>query len=205
MADKKKTVSVAELDRVIKEQLEGSVVAVNGVKWLGLTIEVKNFIGLNEVVQLAEEVAGNSFLADGEGFIPEVTEFCFRKAVIEHYTNIRLPQNAGKIYDIVFGTDLYHVIREHIDEDQLVDLRSAVDEKIDHRRDMQLSTERARLNELIAQFNAIGENIEKLFGGVSGDDVRELVNAIGKSGIDEEKLMQQYLDRKYGAEGAKEE
>lgn len=204
MAEKKNTVSVRMIDKALKEVCGGVDRNTTEIEWLGLKIDVKGVAGLADVIQIASEVASGCFLDDGR-YVPEVKEFLFRKAVIEHYTNVRLPQDAEKQYDLLIGTDLIMNVMGAISEEQINDLRDAIDDKIGYLCDENISTERSRLNRLIELFNSIGENVEKIFGGVTGEDMNEMVKAIGKSGVDEEKLMKQFLDRKYGHEDKQEE
>lgn len=200
MAKKKEMVSVSKIDEVVKEQYHGTVFGTLEADWHGLKFEIQFPPSLSDMIQIASEVSDGCFLDDGR-FVPEIKEFLLRKAITEHFTNVRLPQNAEKQYELLMCTDFFDQIEEVYDEDQIDAMMEPIDEKIDHIRDLQLSTERAKLNELILQFTSIGENIEKLFGGVTNADLKELVGAISKSGVDEEKLMAQYLDRKYGKDG----
>lgn len=203
MAKKEEKVSVSKIDDIIKEQYNGSVTGEVDVDWYGLTIKVKFPPTLSDTIQIADDVASGCFL-DDDRYVPEIKEFLFRRAIVERCTNLRLPQNIEKQYELLMGTDLFDALGEVYDDDQLDAMMEPIDDKIDHMRDMQLATERARLNELIAQFKQIGENIESLFGGVTNDDLRGLIGAIGKSGVDEEKLMSQYLEQRYGKEKEEE-
>lgn len=104
----------------------------NGVKTFdfnGQTIEVKQYLPLDEKTQLFERVINNS--ADDKGYynITKVN-FWLKLDVLFSYTNIgftdKQKEDLFKLYDLVEGSGLMKLIMQHMDPDELRDITETI-------------------------------------------------------------------------------
>lgn len=102
----------------------GARTGVAQIPWNGYTLLVRPYIGAEEMADFAEGVAAMVF---SEPRCPEAfADYYFRCAVIAYYTNIMLPQEEEKRFEIVYGTGLYEELKEVICGGQLAALEGAV-------------------------------------------------------------------------------
>lgn len=191
MANKVKRISVNSLEKCIERKPE----TVN-VEWNGLDIVVKKRLSFEEMIAFVDGVAKSCFAADTNDFIPGVKDFVISCFVIEMYSNLTLPQNVSKKYEIISSCDVVDVILENVDREQFDNITGAINEKIRYLISVNLSQATVKINELLYSFGDIESKVGELFGKISSDDVQTLVSAISDGKIDEGKLMQAYLENK---------
>lgn len=95
----------------------------------GQTIEVKQYLPLDEKTQMFERIINNS--ADDKGFynITKVN-FWLKLDVLFSYTNIsftdKQKEDLFKLYDLVEGSGLMKLILSHMDPDELKDITDTI-------------------------------------------------------------------------------
>ena len=189
MAQKKTNkVSVATIEKVMKERFAGEPKTFD---WYGVEIEHKENIPMEYAVTFVNNVVDTCFDKDGN-YIPEFKDFLIRSFTVQMYSNVRLPQDLKKQYDILYNSDLYNVLIQHVDIVQYDTLLMAIDEKLEYRRNADVMTMRMTLNNLIAQFQNFGEQLNQ----VEIEDVKNIAEAINGVDLDEEKFVDAILNRK---------
>lgn len=109
-----------ELTWVTQEDLAAAVKPDTGlaeIVWHGLKVIVRHMIGLSEMQNLVDIVWHQC--RDEEGLHAELMDFQMRCAVITFYTNVNLPDTAEEQYEMLYGTDLYEAVTQHISQPQL--------------------------------------------------------------------------------------
>lgn len=193
MAQKKTNkVSVATIEKVMKERFTEEPKTFD---WYGVEIEYKENIPMEYAVTFVNNVVDTCFDKDGN-YIPEFKVFLIRSFTVQMYSNVRLPQDLKKQYDILYNSDLYNVLIQHVDIVQYDTLLMAIDEKLEYRRNADVMTMRMTLNNLIAQF----QNFEEQLNQVEIEDVRNIAEAINGVDLDEEKFVDAILNRKPDSE-----
>ena len=193
MAQKKTNkVSVATIEKVMKERFAGEPKTFD---WYGVEIEHKENIPMEYAVTFVNNVVDTCFDKDGN-YIPEFKDFLIRSFTVQMYSNVRLPQDLKKQYDILYNSDLYNVLIQHVDIVQYDTLLMAIDEKLEYRRNADVMTMRMTLNNLIAQFQNFGEQLNQ----VEIEDVKNIAEAINGVDLDEEKFVDAILNRKPDSE-----
>lgn len=193
MAQKKTNkVSVATIEKVMKERFAGESKTFD---WYGVEIEHKENIPMEYAVTFVNNVVDTCFDKDGN-YIPEFKDFLIRSFTVQMYSNVRLPQDLKKQYDILYNSDLYNVLIQHVDIVQYDTLLMAIDEKLEYRRNADVMTMRMTLNNLIAQFQNFGEQLNQ----VEIEDVKNIAEAINGVDLDEDKFVDAILNRKPDSE-----
>ena len=181
MAQKNK-VSVATIEQVMKEQFGNDV---KKVEWCGVEIEYKEVLTMVEMKAFVDGVVDASFDNDGD-YMPEFTDWLIRTNMIQLYTNVRMPQNIEKQYDILYRTDLYEQIAGLVDQRQYAKIMNAIEQKLEYRRNSDVTAMRVQLSGLIQQFESMGQDLMQF----TPEDVENLEGALEKmkeAGMDQPK------------------
>ena len=171
MAQKNK-VSVATIEQVMKEQFSN---AVKTVEWCGVEIEYKEILTMVEMKAFVDGVVDASFDNDGD-YMPEFTDWLIRTNMIQLYTNVRMPQNIEKQYDILYRTDLYEQIAGLVDQRQYAKIMEAIEDKLAYRRNSDVTAMRVQLSGLIQQFESMGQDLMQF----TPEEVQNLEEAVEK-------------------------
>lgn len=102
--------------------------------WNDQTIEVKQYLPINEVIELVSTVINLSHDMDSNFSNPIKVELYTTLNVLFNYTNINFTEkqkeDAFKLYDLVIGSGLYQEIINLIPEDEYKRLNKAIKEGI---------------------------------------------------------------------------
>lgn len=199
MSNKKSgTTSIRALEKAVHDDLN----AVHKIEWRGMEIEIREGISLQEVTILVEGVVRACFDED-DNYRPEVQPFVLKDLTIGVFTNIALPSDSNKRYAIIRDTDLFQTVVEYINEEQFYCIKDAIDERIQYRCQMNISTLSSQVNEVVSTLSDLSKQIESMFSGVTSEDLQRLVGAMSNGEIDATKLMSAYLEEKYGPDDTK--
>lgn len=184
---KKNRISVGAWERIAKDMDKETVVTVD---WHGEQLEIKRRLTLEEVILLTDKVLSDCFVNDV--FHAEVKDFAFNRAAVLLYTNLSLPVNPEKQYELILRTDIMDQIMNHVDPYQYGALQIGIDNRID----ALLDTNAEVVNRQLAKISAALDEAGKLFDGVSSDDMQKLVGAMSGMELDPEALMKAYMVEK---------
>ena len=182
--------------RKLEEAAEGQLNQVSTLEWNGIEIEVRRNIGMGDACAFVDFMRKACFSDDGE-YLPEAKEPAFRALVVRLYTNITMPSNAAKQYDILMHTDLVPQIVSRIDGAQLGLIIQAIDEKIEYACKSNIDFVKKQMTDASKAIETLLSDVSSVFSGVSQDDIAKLASAMANGGLDEQKLMQAYLEQKY--------
>lgn len=191
MANKMKRISINALEKAVKEN---TTFKTENVSWNGLEFQVKNQLDLTEMRVFVSSVARACFSAANASYNPEMKDFAIRSIVIELYTNLNLPSNLDRLYNILYGSDLVFAVYEHIDRRQFDVMMHAIDERIDALVDANISTVNRQIDLLQNAMSELGEKFTDMFDGVEAGDIHKLLGAVAANGgFDEEKVVNAVL------------
>jgi len=189
MAKKENKVSISKMDEAIKAACDDQSAKVT---FSGITIEVKNRIGIEDALAFVRDVVDSSFLEDGT-YVPEMTDFAERIALLTYFTNVTIPQGIEKQYEMAYALPILYLITPKIDEDQYFDLGRAIERKIEMRCDTDVMAVRKNIETLFNALESIEKKIETIFSDVSASDVAAIADAMKGSTVSEEKIVNAYL------------
>lgn len=189
-----KKVSIGDFERVVKDNFS-CLNTSREADWHGVTIVITPTLSIVDMMEFVASVVESCFSDDGD-YLPEIRSFAMGKNVLERYANFRMPANAQKCYDLIYRSDAVEFVTEFVNERQLADIESAIDEKINYRLDTMADHVRARLEEFAGAMANLEEQTKHVFDGLSEEDMKKLVGAIEQGGMSEEKLVAAYLDQK---------
>lgn len=191
MANKVKRISVNALEKCIERKPE-----TVDIEWNGLDITVKTRLSFEEMMEFVDGVAESCFATDTKAFIPVAKDFVIGCLVIEMYSNLTLPQNVNKKYEIINGCDVVDAILENVDKAQFDAIIKSINEKIRYFIETNVAQATVKINDLLYSFGDIESKVGELFGKVTPDDIQAIVSSLSDGKIDEGKLMEAYLESK---------
>lgn len=192
MANKVKKISVNALEKAIK----AAYVPTATEEWNGLNIVIKKKLNLAETMIFIDSVVSSCIIGENGDYAPEIKSYAVRSLVIALYTNIRLPSNEDKIYDVLYGNGLWELVMANIDKNQFDDIMKAIDSKIEYLSYSNAAAITQQAEDLYSTIEELSQKIATLFDGVESDDVKNIVSSFANGGIDEEKLIKAYLGNK---------
>jgi len=181
---KKNRISVGAWERIAKDMSKEETTVVD---WHGEQLEIRRYLTLGEMINLVDKVIEDCFV--GDRFVPAVQEFAFQRAAILVYTNLSLPVNPEKQYDLILRTDIWEQLIRNTDPYQ----RGSVQTAIDRRIEMLLDTNAETVNRQLAKISSALDEAGSMFDGVEPDDLKKLADAVTGLELDPEKLMQAYM------------
>ena len=161
MAKKEKKVPVSKLTGTINK--ETATIPLDGAE--GVDIVVQKTISLQEMMQFVVDVVASCVDEAAGTYRPEVLPFAIKAHVLESYTNLALPADAKKQYDLVYNTKVVEQVVEQIDPVQYYEILDAVSSRVAYatRKMGNLATE--KVNELLVRMEAFADNAEQMFAG----------------------------------------
>ena len=190
--NKTKKISINEFENAVNEGYEEYITA----EWRGLPIVIKQTLSLSEMIAFVDGVASACFGQEDMAYVPAAEDFAIRTAIIELYTNIRLPTNIHKKYDLLYRSDIVDFICNNVNRSQYEAIMRATHTKIDHISDSNVAAANKQFENLFATFENLQTQMEDMLEGVDEEDIKKLVGAIGNGKIDEDKIVKAYIDNK---------
>ena len=195
-AKKSAKVSVKEWEKATKDNFPASVTE----QWFGIPITIRYTISLGEMLEFVDGVVASCF-DDERGYIPEIWDFAFYNNILDYYTNITLPQDIGKKYELIYGSNIIEFVKEHISEQQWFDIENSICSKVRYIKESNIKGIEKEAVRLLDAFEELQKLAGNMFEGVGENDVRNLVQALSEHGtLDEEKIVKAILDNKSEAE-----
>lgn len=192
MAKNNNRISVNAFEKAVGENYNKAEI----VEWNGLEVEIRKNLTLGEILLFARCVTEACFDKDMIDYKPEKKDFAIRTLTVLFYTNISLPKDVYKQYDLIYGSDIFETIIANINRDQFRTLVDAIDDKIANAADSNAALLNKQMNQLNDAFHELEEQAAGIFGDITSDDLKNLVDALADGGIDEEKMMKAYIENK---------
>lgn len=106
-------VSVSHLETICREfNINNTTSITVGRDEKRVEIKVKRRLNMDDVTKLVSEVCEGVFDTNQKIYRPELQDFYLRKAVLEGYTNLDLPQNE-ECWELVYGTPVFAMVTGH--------------------------------------------------------------------------------------------
>ena len=190
MAKADKKVSIALFDKIAKEQFQNEVT----IEWHDAQLRVKYGLSLTDMLAFVDDVVGSCF-HDKLGYIPEVKDFAIKTNILSRYANFSLPDNLEHRYQLVYMTDAVDAVCAAIDGTQLQEIVNSINSKIRFLCDSKATMIQERINDVLNTMEEMRDNTKSIFDGITQDDLKNLMGAITSNGLDEQKLVQAYIEQ----------
>ena len=193
MASEKK-VSIDSFDKVAQAMAVSDTV----IDWHGTEVTVKHTIGFTDMMEFVHDAAESCFSESGS-FVPEVMDFAIKSNILTRYANFILPDDLEHRYAMIYGSDIVGVVCEHINNEQLQEITSAIKRKVNYACDAEVSVIQRKAAEMLNAFEELNKQVAGMFDGISQDDIQKLLGAVANGGFNEDALVKAYLQQTKGA------
>lgn len=190
MAKKKiQKISVNAMDEIMKRFAETET-----IDWNGLQVVIKKNLSLEEMMAFTNSVAKSCFDQASGAYMPEVKDFAIRANVVDYYTNIALPKDLGKQYDMVIRSGIVETVLNYVNFTQFAELTKAIDAKLQNTADANIQAFIQKLDGVTTAFTNMQEQMESMFSGVDTEDVSKFISTVANGGNPEENVVKSYLE-----------
>lgn len=177
--NKVKKISILSLEKIMKETAKPT----SEIKWKGLNIVIKHTLPLKEMLEFVNDVTKICFAAETGEFLPEVKMFAVKCCVLERYANFNLPSNVERRYNLVYNTDVYEVVMQHINHEQFNEIMDAIDDKVDNAAQANIEAINIQMAEVYNQFNNLQAEINNMFAGINPEDLSKFFGAVSATNL----------------------
>lgn len=191
MAKKEKKISIRAMDEVLKRDYQPTVQC----EWNDVEVTIKRTLSFKEMLEFVNDVVMSCFREDGS-FLPEVRDFVVRSNILTRYANFSLPDNLEHRYELVYCTDAEELVRRYINETQIDEIERAIDRKLQELCRSNAVGIQRQMSQLLANLDEVQQKAEQMIGSVTKEDLEKLIGALGNGAVDEEKLVQAYMNQK---------
>lgn len=186
-----KRISVNSFEKIMKDNVMSET-----FDWHGIEVSVNKNLSLEEMLEFVDMVVKSCFTADENKYMPELKDFAIKTCVLEKYANFTMPRDVKKQYALIYNTDAFEKVLEHINMKQFDEIYTAISEKITNIAQANIEAVNRQMNELYNAFDNLQTQLSDLFSGVNNDDMLSVINAVSNGGIDEGKLVEAYMNTK---------
>lgn len=198
----KKHVSVNSLDTYIPEIKSFTVpLPVYGEEPIEITVKPR--LTISESIDFVNSVVSD-VVDDTTGVTYCVKDFSIRKNTLAYYTNITVPQNLEKQYNLAYTDLLDRIFSEGtFDNDTYKTLLESLDKQIEFEAQKYQNELRAETRELIEETRMQGEELIKVFSqfaksfeNIDPDQMAGLVNRLANmEKLDEKSIVEALVER----------
>ncbi|MBR5014248.1 MAG: hypothetical protein IKY16_06545 [Bacteroidales bacterium] len=196
---KTKRISVNGFEKVMKTTYE----PMETFEWNGLEVTVCKTLSLKDMITFVNSVVNSCFVGEADVYTPEAKEFAVKTCILEKYANFTMPANAELQYDLIYRTDIVKTVCAHINMEQLNEILSAIDSKVNAMVRTNVKTMELQIKNVYDQLDQMSDRMQELFGSFSSEDMKNVTTALLGGKMDEEKVVQAFLKHKMTASSGK--
>lgn len=142
---------------------------ITEIEFEGKKISVKYAIPIDDYTTIVHDVFLLSFTESGE-YIPEMTSVVMKYYIIKNYTDFAIPSSIKEAYNIIVNTDIYSLVLDAVNMEQIADMYDAVDKRIDKALVVSAEVAERNMASVGEQFRLIGDKLSKMFMELSNKE-----------------------------------
>lgn len=109
------------------KQITNSIYEKNIViKWHGKNINVCKLLPPEKMIQLIHNIICECTDKERKIFMPELLDFLFKSNIITEYSQVELPIDIKDRYDVVYSSDLFDIISNSINSEQVSSIKQII-------------------------------------------------------------------------------
>ena len=176
-------VSVGQFERYYKSVRQDPFALQFGEGDNAFKVIVKPHLSFSEAMGFVDSVINLTFDEEGN-YYSVFADFALRRYTILYYTNMTLPDDMSKQYELLYGTHVYDVIAENIDNEQRYHILDAVNRQMRFEEQKILSSARAEVNNAVEQISKLADRYEAFMETaqkLAGPDLFDLAKRLQSS------------------------
>lgn len=164
------------------------------IDWRGLTLHIKKYLSLEEMMTFVSDVVSSCFAANTNEYLPEIKDFSTRCCILENYAGFVLPKSLSEKYDMVYSSDIVSFVVQNVEHMQFNAMLAAIDRKIEHQAQSNIEALNKQMSEVISGLSTLEKNLSGIFGGVDNETITKIAGAIADGSFDESKLVKAFAE-----------
>ena len=189
MAKKQERISINNFEKIVKDTYTPTEV----IDWHGTSVTVKKTLSLEDIMSFCHIMADGCFSDDGK-YIASVKDFLFKRAMISFYTNIAIPKNIEKAYELIYCSDIIESIIPAINAVQFNELKSAVENQIKYETELKANMLYGQIEKMYEGLDQIESQLASVFENIKKEDISKFAESLLNGKLDEEKLVKAYIE-----------
>lgn len=176
-------VSVGQFERYYKSVRQDPFALQFGEGDNAFKVIVKPHLSFSEAMDFVDSVINLTFDEEGN-YYSVFADFALRRYTILYYTNMTLPDDMSKQYELLYGTHVYDVIAENINNEQRYHILDAVNRQMRFEEQKILSSARAEVNNAVEQISKLADRYEAFMETaqkLAGPDLFDLAKRLQSS------------------------
>lgn len=153
----------------------------------GYGFDVYKTVSLSDALTIIYSIVESCFGED-QSYKPEAMDIASKRMLLEYYTNIDIPKDLSDVYTLIYNTDIIPIIMSNINRRQWENIMDSANKLVSYRCDIQRETIKNKLDEVTAHIQAMMDQVNGLFDGVTNDDISAMTNAITNGSFDMDKF-----------------
>lgn len=150
------------------------------------TITVKRSLDISDAMSFIDSIVLPCADVSSGRYSPELFDLMVRMSTLVYYAGFDVPEpgeeNVAIAYDVLYNTDIYDRVRAVVDGEQFQSLVYGAKECVEHAKEMIVSSQASRLNELLEKMDAMMHDgaaaIEELSDSKMVTGIGDLLRAI---------------------------
>lgn len=191
-----KRISVNAFEKAYKEM--NKFAEDRKVEWGGLDITIHPTLSLEDMMRYVNEVTEGCFVGREGTFRPEVRTFLNYAAILAYYTDVTIPSNTAKVYEMLCNSiDLLDLIVQQVNARQYNDIQAAIDERLKNYNTVATSIAIRQMETVSSAVEGLEEKVGEMFGNIDGQALNAVIKAIGEGGFSEESIVKAVLENRH--------
>ena len=163
-----------------------------------LVLTVKRSLDFSDAMSFVRSVAESCF-DDNDEYIPEAFDISVAVNTMIFYAGVQMPKDVQKAYRVITDSDVYDMVLDIVgDSTQFRQLVGAAHKRVEHKREMIVQTNVAKVTELIAAVERMVKDNQAVMEEMNTPDFQKTLGEMMKLIAPN---MPDYDEREVGADG----
>ena len=151
-------------------------------------MKIKRILGFKDAMSFVKSIVSVCTDKDEMLYAPETFDFAIRANTLIYYAGLKAPRNIEKCYEVVYGTELYKMVTNRINEHQFNTLVRAAMNRLEYIKERSVGTQAEQVQKLIGKMDEVMDSgsqvMEQLSTGEVARQLRELAMVVNP-GVDD--------------------
>lgn len=171
-----KKITAKKIMKALADHEVGHITVNFGSDECPIEVVVKPYLKLGEILALIKEVEEVVFSEDEFGgiqYIPGVEKFACEYAIVEHFTNVELPDNAEDAWAFLRATGALHSI-EHAVGENVYCVERSLRNAINHRKEQLLK--KSKLDDVLDSISSLMSAVKEKTDNIDLAQIMDYLN-----------------------------
>lgn len=145
-----------------------------------ITVNITRRLSIADQRKFFDDILSWIFVDSSEGeriYCPHYKELAFKYCVISYFSDLQMPSDVNKIYQIIDGSSVYNDISKAIGDEYLSFLFACLNEMVNH--ELLKSVNKSRFDKFIDAADSYLKELSKVINGLSPETIEKIVSDTG--------------------------